>query len=243
MTKAEYERAFSHLLVEVFGKNSFSEEEMTSDFFAHLYCSCGDFFKTEDGYISLDLFRSEEIRQWLCSQKDEDGAVINEYREEDDEKYDDDEDLDPPRESLCYQEMCISLKYGLDSFIGSHSCPILKSFGKALYNDLERFSDGEKINEYDFTIAIRSEYEMTYIGFHIEEDMMEISKGGSIYDPGVCSDSYTDWEFSIWTSGCEDSQEVEPYNFCTIASMLCDPKAVFSIETPDEFCYASDEEH
>lgn len=33
MTKAEYERAFSHLLVEVFGKNSFSEEEMTSDFF------------------------------------------------------------------------------------------------------------------------------------------------------------------------------------------------------------------
>ncbi len=81
---------------------------------------------------------------------------------------------------------------------------------------------------------------MTCVDFHLEEDMMEISKGGSVYDPKVGSDSYTDWTFSIWRSGAEDSEELRPYELRIIAGLFSDAHAVLCIETPDKFLYNND---
>ncbi len=48
-----------------FGKDTFSEDELTEDFWVELYIRCSDIFKTPDGYVDLDFFWSEELRQFL----------------------------------------------------------------------------------------------------------------------------------------------------------------------------------
>lgn len=69
MSNEGWKRAFSEKLAEVFGKNVFSEEEMTKDFYTELRIKCSDFFKTEDGAFDQDLFGSDDLRNWLMADK------------------------------------------------------------------------------------------------------------------------------------------------------------------------------
>lgn len=44
--------------------------------------------------------------------------------------------------------------------------------------------------------------------------MIQVSSGGSVYDKAVGSDSYTNWDYSIWLKGWdEDNQN---YRFSTM---------------------------
>ena len=56
-------------LQEEFGKDIFGEEELTDEFWTELYIRCSDLFKTSEGYVDLDLFRSEDLRQLLLGKK------------------------------------------------------------------------------------------------------------------------------------------------------------------------------
>ena len=163
---------------------------------------------------------------------DEDEADIEEFEEE----------PDLPGDSACYIAMQKSLKAGLDKFIDRHPDGVLKAFREALRQDLDHFANGEEISEYDFTVSSRSGNELIYVEFHLEENMMEISKGGSVYDPELGSDSYTDWMFSIWSNGAEESEELRPYQLRIIEGLFDAADAVLSIEAPDKFCYSNGEE-
>ena len=52
-------------LVEIFGKDTFTEDELTAEFYTELRISCNDFFSTEEGIFSLDDFWSEKVRDIL----------------------------------------------------------------------------------------------------------------------------------------------------------------------------------
>jgi NTP pyrophosphatase (non-canonical NTP hydrolase) len=58
-------------LVEVFGKDTFTEEELTKDFYVELKIKCGDFLKTEDGSFDDDLMWSDRFKKWLMEPKSE----------------------------------------------------------------------------------------------------------------------------------------------------------------------------
>ena len=60
---------FSERVVMLFGKNSFTEDELTKDFYTELYIGCNEFFCTEDGSVNLDWFWHEELREWLLAEK------------------------------------------------------------------------------------------------------------------------------------------------------------------------------
>ena len=62
-------KRFSEKVTESFGKNTFTEEELTEEFYSLLYISCGDFFRTEDGFININWFWNEELREWLLTKK------------------------------------------------------------------------------------------------------------------------------------------------------------------------------
>lgn len=66
----EWKKQLSQKLIDVFGKDTFTEEEMTKKFWVELKVKCGDFFKTEDGAFDNDLFWSENFKEWLLAEKE-----------------------------------------------------------------------------------------------------------------------------------------------------------------------------
>lgn len=65
----EWKAALSKRLIEVFGKDTFTEAELTKDFYVDFNIKCNEFFRTEDGGVDMDLFWSEGLKKWLLSQK------------------------------------------------------------------------------------------------------------------------------------------------------------------------------
>ena len=65
----EWKKQLSQKLIDVFGKDTFTEEEMTKKFWVELRIKCGDFFKTEDGAFDATLFQSEKFKDWLLKEK------------------------------------------------------------------------------------------------------------------------------------------------------------------------------
>lgn len=66
---AEWKAALSEKLIKVFGKDTFTEAELTKDFYVDFRIKCGEFFMTEDGSVDMDLFWSDGLKKWLMSQK------------------------------------------------------------------------------------------------------------------------------------------------------------------------------
>ena len=58
---------FSERVIMLFGKNTFTEDELTNVFYTVLYFGCNEFFRTEDGAVNLDWFWHEELREWLLT--------------------------------------------------------------------------------------------------------------------------------------------------------------------------------
>ena len=52
-------------LMETFGKDTFTEEELTKDFFTKLRISCGDLFSSDDGAFDLNTFWSDRVKDIL----------------------------------------------------------------------------------------------------------------------------------------------------------------------------------
>lgn len=65
-----YLEAFRLCLIDVFGKDTFTEDELTKDFYTELNVRCWSFFRTEYGAnVDLDLFWSDGIKSFLLSSK------------------------------------------------------------------------------------------------------------------------------------------------------------------------------
>lgn len=70
-TPEEWQSGLSKKLIEIFGKDTFREEELEKNFWTELKIRCGEFFRTEDGTFKQDLFTSEGLREWLMQEKTE----------------------------------------------------------------------------------------------------------------------------------------------------------------------------
>lgn len=78
MNKAAYFEAFRLCLTDVFGKDSFTENEMTREFYAELKIRCGSFFETSyNAAVDMDMFWSDEVKEYLMSPKQPDPAAID----------------------------------------------------------------------------------------------------------------------------------------------------------------------
>ena len=64
-----WKKQLSQKLIEAYGKDTFSESEITKEFWEELRIKCGDFFKTEDGSFDANLFWSENFKEWLLAEK------------------------------------------------------------------------------------------------------------------------------------------------------------------------------
>lgn len=56
-------------LKERFGKDTFTEDELTKEFYTELRIQCGEFFNDSDGVFMQDLFMSDNFRDWLLKEK------------------------------------------------------------------------------------------------------------------------------------------------------------------------------
>ena len=64
-----YLKVLSEKLKETFGKDTFTEDELTKDFYTELKVCCGEFFQTNDGTFDMEAFWSEGFRDWLLKEK------------------------------------------------------------------------------------------------------------------------------------------------------------------------------
>lgn len=62
-------KKFSEKLRLVFGKDTFTEEELDKEFYTALYISCNKFFDTDDNTMDLSLFWSENVKNFLLEPK------------------------------------------------------------------------------------------------------------------------------------------------------------------------------
>lgn len=162
-----------------------------------------------------------------------------------DDEVDEDEDEESsslPADSVLFHSMCEALIGGLTEYIKIHPNEILSDFIKSITKDLEAFSGGREIQEYVFTISTRLKRSSTYVSFNIEEGLIEVCCGGSVYDPLVGSDSFSRWMYSIWVDGTEDSEDMSLSSFDIIYSLFTNPDANFDIEYPEEFCTDNEDE-
>ena len=65
-----YYEALRLCLVDVFGKDTFTEDELTKEFYVELKIQCGSFFETEyNALVDMDWFWSEQIKDFLMTPK------------------------------------------------------------------------------------------------------------------------------------------------------------------------------
>lgn len=69
VTPEEWQSGFSQKLIEVFGKDTFVEEELDKEFWVKLKISCGEFFRTAEGAFNQDTFTSDSFKEWLMQEK------------------------------------------------------------------------------------------------------------------------------------------------------------------------------
>lgn len=90
----------------------------------------------------------------------------------------------------------------------------------------------EREHEYiSFSLELRTEHELRYISFEIANDHIEVSEGGSVYDPHAGSDSYTLWTFILWDSG--ESEGTLSFDFSKAVEMI-DLGARIDFDAPDD---------
>ena len=90
-------------------------------------------------------------------------------------------------------------------YLSKENCPdtkIVQIQQESVFRALEAFSKGYECNGFSFSLNLRIENELRYISFYLEDNFfIQVSEGGSVYDPYVGSDSYTSWNFTLMNNG------------------------------------------
>lgn len=147
-----------------------------------------------------------------------------------------------PIESPLFDKLLATLRRGLDVYCERECNAVLFAFRDALFESLNSFANGLEGLDFDFSVSYRDESGIEYIDFHFEKNLLEVTSGGITIDRSVGSDSYTNWQYSIWNDGTEDSCYITVDRFNIILEMFIDPNIKLSISTPDEFYYTSEPE-
>lgn len=109
--------------------------------------------------------------------------------------------------SFCY--ICNFFKEIFDYYMKIHPDEKTKSFYSLLVKELNNFAEGRECEYLIFSFDYRVEYdisEYSFTEFIICSDAITVYDGGSIYDPAVGGDTYTNWTYNLYSNG-EDSGE------------------------------------
>jgi hypothetical protein len=154
-----------------------------------------------------------------------------------DDETDEEDEFVLPKEVESFQLLRSILVKAFTEYTKQHDSKSITNFFVAIQDYLEAFANGfEQDSEFDFSFVWETgndeHHEMEYMSFHFELEMLQVSSGGSIYDKSVGSDSYTNWNYSIWLNGWDE--ENNNYRFSTMLELVRNG-AKLSIESPDEY--------
>ena len=140
-------------------------------------------------------------------------------------------------DSVRYEALRAALLGGLEKYSQKHPSEILERFRYSLEEFFASFLNNEHLEEYRFSISVQDESSLEYVEFNFEENVLEVTCGGSLYSPDVGSDSYTNWFYSIWDDGSEENDSISVESFDIIYEILNSENARISIDSPDDFYY------
>lgn len=188
------------------------------------------------GYLNGLAMRAAEHLDSLHMQELENWPAL---REQDDDE-EEEESTTLPEELDSFQQLRMALESGLEFYSVEHPSDELASFRKALTAYLDAFSKGiEPEDGLQFSFSIRGEGTndtgVQYLSFNLELELMEISSGGSVYDPEVGSDSYTNWMYCLGINGWEDNTDC--HDFSDLPELI-GSGALLSVDYPDELLFS-----
>lgn len=103
-----------------------------------------------------------------------------------------------------YQYLIDSLERLFHCYLESTETSTTKIFCDSVLRDLKAALNGISFDEcYVFSFEVRTEYELTYVSFDIEADYIEVHSGGSVYDPRIGSDSYSNSKYILGESDAD----------------------------------------
>ncbi len=152
--------------------------------------------------------------------------------------YNIDEDKEVPDD---FYHICEAITNISDYYVANSTSPkkeLEAKFFDKVKNFLDLFCEGDETDEvYIFGFHLRNEDELSYFDFWLSSDEVNVTKGGSVYDPAVGSDSFSSDIYHI-DSGRNDSVE-DLDGFLDLeynCKELIDLGAHLTIgEAPDEF--------
>ena len=98
---------------------------------------------------------------------------------------------------------------------------------------LQDYSKGGALKEFSFSFIRREAEEMLAVDISSDGDYaLQVSEYGSLYTPGVGSDSFTNWSWEIWDDGVEDGYF--GLDMDNVAEMIRSG-AMLDINSPDEY--------
>ncbi len=68
-TGQEWFDKLSEKLIAVFGKDTFSEDELNKEFYVEFYISCNEFFRNEEGIVNHEDIWNKKLKEWLMKEK------------------------------------------------------------------------------------------------------------------------------------------------------------------------------
>lgn len=189
------------------------------------------------------FFADGSILRWLERLKELDDEYSDMSFSEENCDDDDDDDVDDeflPRESETFMQLYSSINDAFTMYAKLHTDDRIISFIQCIKKELELFSAGKEMTQcYAFGFDLRVDEECRYVQFSFEPELIEVSDGGSVFDSYVGHDSYTNWMYSIWRNGNEDSDNYE-CDFSIIEELVLQG-ADLSIESPEEYALDEDE--
>lgn len=197
--------------------------------------------RVHEGLLS-SFARDGSIVRWLSRLKEIDDQLENDEDPEDYDEFDDEEDSGSPSENPTFVSFQNALLRTFETYRQENQNENANKFFRVVEQELDRFSRGEEIScGYDFDFCLRTESYIHYVSFHFEADGIDVSDGGSVYDPAIGSDSYTSWMYSIWRNGTSDVSEFNAPDFTSIVELVSEG-ARLSVSNPDEFFMDDSEE-
>ena len=151
-----------------------------------------------------ETMRYREQMHWMVDEVRHMIDPAEDSENEDDDDYDEEDDCQlrsEPEEIPHFETMKYSLMKGLEEFSAKHPSPLLDEFKKEIESYLDDFVGGKTDKEFDISVSRRDSNGSEYIDFNFDKNSIEITYGGSVYDPAVGGDSYTNWDYAVWNDG------------------------------------------
>lgn len=133
---------------------------------------------------------------------------------------------------------CAIYNYIQDVFplLSAHSADgqqsLIEQYQKYVLRSLDEFAASGCLRPFAFIITHRVDQESRWIDFSTDELSITVSDCGHVYDPEIGGDTYTNWSFTLYSSGETDG--VCWLNVDETAEML-NMGARLEIYAPDEF--------